>query len=88
MSKRTNPPHNVAVAIAVAALSLPIMSAAHAKSDVHRARHHHARIYNTTRDPATVTGWSDPPALYSPRPPGGKRDQQHLAGRNAHVSWR
>jgi len=63
MLKRTSPLRHVTVAIAAAALSLPVMSAAHAKSDAHRARHHHIRIYNTTRDPA---GLSDPPRRHSP----------------------
>jgi hypothetical protein len=56
MSNRTNSLRGVAVvAVAAAALSLPMMTAAHAQTDVHRVRHHHhVRIYNTTRDPAPI----------------------------------
>lgn len=70
MSKRTASLRGVAVvALAVATLSLPMMSAAHAQTDTHRAGHRHMRIYNTTRDPSTVRGWSDPPMQSSPRAP-------------------
>lgn len=71
MSKRTASLRGVAiVALAIATLSLPMMSAAHAQTDTHRAHHsRHIKIYNTTRDPAAVSGRSDPPTLYSPHSP-------------------
>jgi hypothetical protein len=46
------------IALAAATLSLPMVSAAHAQSDTHRARH--ARIYNTTREPSTLSDRSRP----------------------------
>ena len=55
MPKRTASLRGVAiVAFAVATLSLPMMLAANAQSDIHRARH--IKIYNTTQDPSTLSG--------------------------------
>jgi len=59
MSKRTATLRSVAiVALAAATLSLPMMSAAHAQTDSHRARH--TKIYNTTQQPSTPSGLKRP----------------------------
>ena len=53
MSKQEFPLRTVAIAaIAAAALSLPMMSAAQAQTDIHKTQHR--RIYNTTQDPAAL----------------------------------